>query len=766
MREYRFNFFNVVESIPMYIVVYRSYRGYYCHHEYQVSGAQLVYSTPRVDVYSLQVPLSGGRIVVTERLKPVEMKATHPKAWDARKKARNNQPANTKRTKLRWPKISVSDPIPLCVNLDQNPVPPMEKITTGALIPLNDDDDDQNGQADWKDEVNKGEDNELVRLTVQHPPGVPISLTWNPAIVRLYKTPTKKYKGEYSSLMGNGNVAYKGYDNQIVYVEGISPGATFLTITGPGGFRDRLKITVAKIGIAMDGNRDGKISFTDPADTNYVFWVNDDHDVIVKGEEDDANDSKRDCDDRIISCKRDLEDFTRLYLQVEGEVAKSSNVSYCLRFENTANSRPAVNLFPAVNPSLDYIKMPAIAAQQTNFTNIATIGAADTPLPPNLLKGDGQSNCFLLEGRNAGKGDLTFLIKQNGRLILKKSMQLELRPIATFYDKFTVSAAGVEDSVNASSVVANTNSYEPEGRQYLLFVHGWNMEEWEKDRWTEAVFKRLWWQGYKGRVGAFSWPTLFGFEWYKAASDPDHYNRSELRAWRSARALKERLVALNAPYPGQVRVLAHSMGNVVAGEALRLGPDGLVHSYLAAQAAISAHMYDAQVANYWSGWKTPNIYAHYFSGTDATRPYLTDNLNKTGKTIRFYNPKDYALEKWRYNNKQKPESNYHYIGNKPSYDSRAGDRFYYDNITARNDERTLAFELDRYEIFAMCAQSYSWPLGSVFMSMNGFRNINMNTYFGYNDKKYAHSREFRSNIADEQHFWLSVVFHLELKNTP
>lgn len=801
-REYYFNFHNVVESAPVYIMVYRSYRGYYCHHEYQVSGAQRVYSTPRVDVYGLQVPLSGGRIVVTEKLKPVEMKAIRAKVWDAKKKAKNKPPAGAKRIKHKWPKIRVSDPIPLCVNLDWNPVPPMEKTTTGALIALNDDDDDRNGQADWKDEINKDEDDELVRLTVQHPPGVPVSLNWDPSIVRLYKTSAKKYKGEYSSLMGNGNVSYKGYDNQIAYVEGIAPGATFLTVTGPGGFKDRLKITVTRIGIAMDGNRDGEIKFTDHADANYVFWVNDDHDVMVKGKEDDAPPGPiRDCDDGIISCKRDLEDFTRLHLQVEGEVTKSSNVSYCLRFENTSNGIPAVNLFPAVNPSLDYIQNPTIAAQQINLgheltlrerfisfftrrktasavtfahgSNIATIGITDGPLPAKLLKDNGEPTCFLLEGRKAGQGDLTFLIKQNGRLALKKSMQLELRPITTSYDKFTVSAAGTQDLVNATSGVANASSYEPEGRQYLLFVHGWNVQEWEKDRWTETVFKRLWWQGYKGRVGCFAWPTLTGFT---------TYNHSDLRAWRSAPALKDRLMILNATYPGEVRILAHSMGNVVAGEALRLSPDGLIRGYLAAQAAISAHMYDAQVPNNWSWWnlaahaaklahmndtqvpnnwsqwKTPNIYAHYFSGTDTNKPYLACNRNKADVMIHYFNTVDLALKVWRFNNKWKPAWHYNYSGSHDSYNPKAGDRFYYDSIMARNDERTMLFEDDRYEIFTMCAQSRSFPLGAESTPVDGFGDqIDLRNSFGFDGAHYSHSREFRSNIVDERWFWAAVV---------
>jgi hypothetical protein len=50
------------------------------------------------------------------------------------------------------------------------------------------------------------------------------------------------------------------------------------------------------------------------------------------------------------------------------------------------------------------------------------------------------------------------------------------------------------------------------GTPYILFVHGWNMETWLKDRWAERAFKRLYWQGYQGRFGSFRWPTDYGFE--------------------------------------------------------------------------------------------------------------------------------------------------------------------------------------------------------------------------------------------------------------
>jgi hypothetical protein len=37
------------------------------------------------------------------------------------------------------------------------------------------------------------------------------------------------------------------------------------------------------------------------------------------------------------------------------------------------------------------------------------------------------------------------------------------------------------------------------------------MTEAESENFSETMFKRLWWQGYKGRFAALRWPTGYGF---------------------------------------------------------------------------------------------------------------------------------------------------------------------------------------------------------------------------------------------------------------
>ena len=103
----------------------------------------------------------------------------------------------------------------------------------------------------------------------------------------------------------------------------------------------------------------------------------------------------------------------------------------------------------------------------------------------------------------------------------------------------------------------------------------------------KCAFKRLYWQGYQGRFGIFRWPTGYGFaDIWTLVTNPtekDNCDLSEYQAWQSATGLLNKLTALNIQYPGQVYMLAHSMGNVVAGEALRSGRHDPRGQYLRSQ---------------------------------------------------------------------------------------------------------------------------------------------------------------------------------------
>jgi hypothetical protein len=64
-------------------------------------------------------------------------------------------------------------------------------------------------------------------------------------------------------------------------------------------------------------------------------------------------------------------------------------------------------------------------------------------------------------------------------------------------------------------------------------------------------------------------------------------------------------------------------------------------------------------------------------------------------------------------------------------------------------------EIHRYQIFAYASESHSCALGQVVGGVNEFDSWDLRT-LNYNAHHYSHSREFRSNSADEHVFWLRV----------
>ena len=547
-----------------------------------------------------------------------------------------------------------------------------------------------------------------------------------------------------------------------------------------------IQVVAAFVGMAVDGNRDNVIDFTNTADTHCTFWVNDDHDErhFDNGHwvEDDSPSGAPDCNDNYIgnstaigsnNCKRDLEDFTRLHIRVDPLLSSNTAVTYFMKFDTP--SSVAINVFEAVSTSTKYLSDIPTADRQIEKKRLITVDANEIQLPNKFIKPGGAVSPFIFEGRRAGAGNLLFLVKIRGVEVCRASVNLELRPITDFYDKYVVDpiiANELMPTVQPVSRRVREGAYHDpqETDEYFIHVHGWNMLAWEKNRWSETVFKRLWWQGYKGRVGSFQWPTYEGLLTYDA---------SEVRAWRSAPALLDLITHLNqSGHSGQVRVLAHSMGNVVMGETLRLASPGMIHTYIAAQAAIPAHCYDNTIPNYWHGYKTPDVYGGYTKTGTHRIPYLAGCLAKADRRAQYFNPGDFALTLWELNNEMKPDAKVNTLNeplrpaygykdgdkNRDSYDPAHGDMFYWMPLDEDPPvpRYPLPFPDQRYLIFARCAESRSKALGKCgnapdVDSIHGFSYYHDLRKWEYDAKHYSHSREFRSDIATEWRFWSAVI---------
>jgi len=598
---------------------------------------------------------------------------------------------------------------------------------------------------------------------------------------------------------------------------------------------------VYAIKLAVDLNHDGvmDLSFNGLDNTSpsifYPFWVNNNYDRSTPDADDNTNYeddvqiasnpgtsiAEPDCNYsnrlangysyRAIPTKRDLEDFTRLWvcgvtsnLLATMPIGSTVTLSWLHDVFHPLVGNPTIDLFAAADADggIGYLTNETIAAEQTNIFQCPYIGrlgpGQSIQLNTIQFANSWAGNHFIWCGVAGGSGALTLTIEDaNGNVLGQTSIYIQLVDIKQMYERWTVGdnpsvaptstpipvTDGLPAGVSAFEYTTPTDTNTP----YILFVHGWNMEPWEKDRFAETAFKRLYWQGYQGRFGEFRWPTSWGFtgdfsQLFNNQQEKDNFDNSEYTAWRSATGLLNKLNALNVEYPGHVYMLAHSMGNVVAGEALRLaGNNQVVNTYVASQAAVTAHTYDTNVANYSFtvtvgssqfnfGPHTPNIYGSWFAG---------NNGGGAGKVVSFYNANDYALSQlhWQLDQLFKPDQivatpttlwTYGYSGS-PN-DPAPWNHFYKTNLLA--SASLVNFDIvnsltNRYEVMAYAAQSYTTALGATPATLHLTGSIDLtrqnpqiwppdlspNPYGAH----FWHSAEFRGDYSPMQGYWSELL---------
>lgn len=625
--------------------------------------------------------------------------------------------------------------------------------------------------------------------------------------------------------------------------------------------------------MAVDANHDGQVrlasedaSDATSAENPYRFWVNDDVDRlsvfldseadtladVVESEHDDigpeelarhnaANPTEAwrpDWEDGRIADPRDLEDFSRLHLDLGNFAARLARGDFFLglRFKDVSSGDPRIQLYPAADSGggLGYLSDPGAGALQTfapgfEFGQAVVDRSAERIVTQERTfvfqldrwQGGRIRVPFLFEAAAAGRGRLTLvLVAADGVTELGEiaSVHLDLRRIGDLYEHWSVGQGpdplgGGEPDPIAARIPSLTGSptafhYDqdgpgPEERKYILFVHGWNMERWEKERYAETAYKRLWWQGYQGRFGLFSWPTTNGFGGGSsgilgtlktidgAVNDGTNFDRGEWTAWRSATPLRQLMQELSAAHAGELYVLSHSMGGSVVSEALRLqsaaGGGPIAKVYVASQAAFSAHTYDGTLAEAAGSpnalqWdydhpKVPGGTLHY--GPDTANIYrgwfaflLTGGGGGTpavGSIVNFYNQNDWALSApaWQFNQIVKPDF--------PDGDTQP---FIYDydplldrfgRLTAANVRTPLALgtpaqPADRYEIMAFAAESRVKAFGAtpnVSQGISGAVDLRSIAIWPADADRHTahkwHSAQFRSTIQQQRNYWKALL---------
>jgi Ca2+-binding RTX toxin-like protein len=425
---------------------------------------------------------------------------------------------------------------------------------------------------------------------------------------------------------------------------------------------------------------------------------------------------------------------------------------------------------------------------------------------------------------------------------LRSTVRLDLHDITEFYDTFVVDftdGMGQDQRMNveagpytnySQTTTAIVNGLDGSGfnnDDYTLFVHGWNVDQAYKKATAETTFKRLYWQGYSGRFGILDWPTFFDAQGMRGPEtkvlgvvqigntidvSPLNftYNASELQAWRSGEALKNVLSNLRQPDSMgnvHVNVMAHSMGNIVAAEALRRwrlqSTEPLVDTYIAMQGAISAGAFGRDVANALPFGATSDfdLYRYWPVGVSEPaggRPYMSDPTNASAtwsqsaatNRVNMFNEDDYALadpKVWPANNALKPLS-----GNSAPFDVW---QYNYDfgetgppsgvyRIHAQTEQEQLIstdlIDLNgrpgpyAYEIMAFASVASSLPIGAQPVPEWFNDDININEAIGGLDDNVRgleagirpnHSFQFHHDAAITSDFWDRVMDEIGLVST-
>lgn len=570
------------------------------------------------------------------------------------------------------------------------------------------------------------------------------------------------------------------------------------------------------IDLAIDANRDGTIDQGETAseDRPFRFWLNDDHDIehsvdmdgITAGiGQEDIFDGNKDGDDNQIKCARDLEDFSRLHMDVSSFIQqlKSGEISAGLSFTEVTGA-PAIKVFRAQESDggmrflLKHTISEAQIAETKYNTSLGTVTESNHFRLPQDFWSDGTGKAhFIFEAVGEGKGNLQIALYKNSQFMgSAASVWMDLVPIKKMYQRWNageVTASGVHSDVWPKRTAdLDSDSSEPSGnptadaeKDFILFVHGWNMTQQEKRSFAETAYKRLWQIGYKGRFGSFFWPTFYATTIFEKI-DPRNFDGSEHRAWESSDALLGLMTKLSQKYPGRLHVIAHSMGNVVTSEALHKAPGIVAKNYISSQAALAADVFklNPDVTSQWAtvlahtftGYgiavpgarpvSTPNVYAYYYTNgrdddyrrqqyPEMGEPFM-QGVGGAEKWHNFLNPYDWALGAWIYNQSQKPNGNGMLPGNNYEYAPVFGGTwgFKKSNFGINND-RYLYTPEDTYEIFCYCAQARSNATGRQ-SGVGGPFTAQVN-FAAFDDKHPGHSAQFLYSIARRWDYWDEVL---------
>jgi len=560
-RETAMVFFNVHKPTPVFFMVIERAYG---HKQYSFVGARLVSRGESYAIFAALIPRGGATITLVERL------------------------ARSEGGKLTWPRLEVLAPVFLSMRAEG-------QVDTSdgedeIFIPLNDDDDDGDHIPDLDDEDVSGLEDDMAYVEVSHLKRLPLQLWWDSSVVRLYENKSKKLsdrKGRgriWSARVGAciPNAPYKGWDDGKLYVEGVRPGSTWLTV-GAGGFLRRLKITVVDTSMATDYDHDRDVDTNDYVRAKngepFRFWINDDDDEDAVTGDDIPGRAHADHEDDRVDSERDLVDFFPVVISIPEQLEGCNLNGLTFKLMHGLGGLNYLETDLTADNVGDYLvdvdKAVALGSRTVRALGIPggqTLSASFL----SRLSSEG-SAVLLVEGCDDVTSPMWLeVVAPNGRVISSNSLALSISGVEAMYSHINLRpSGGLPDTVGIPTNLPNSTS----GKN-VMFVHGFSCNGEEARGWHAEIFKRLYWSGSKARFWGVTWQGDLGLV------DGLHYQEDVANSFRVATNLSARVGAI----PGPKVLLAHSLGNMVVSSAIQ--DHGLsVSKYCMLNAAVAMECY-------------------------------------------------------------------------------------------------------------------------------------------------------------------------------
>jgi pimeloyl-ACP methyl ester carboxylesterase len=439
-----------------------------------------------------------------------------------------------------------------------------------------------------------------------------------------------------------------------------------------------------------------------------------------------------------------------------------------LHWDDFYGAPPTIRLFRACEPDggTRYLSDPETAAatvlhSQWN-TEFALLRPGETfTFPPDFFATRSRKP-FLFEGVARGKAELVLTLYRGTRMLAWTSVWIHITDIKDLYERVWIEDVPTDypPSYQASRFrLEKTLPADPnESPDMILFIHGINNTVFDWQNTSETFFKRLYWAGYEGRFGTIRWPC--DYLPMENTWNPYRYSKSEYFAWKSANGVKNYLHHLRAsPRTAGYRIhlVAHSQGNIVASEALKLG--GACDSYILSQAAVPAHAYDPSVHFLPELLEAESLKRTPFKPEHGGHNAYFSSLPQL-VIANFYNPVDYALQtgtffkfqaNWVENEKSMKPHNH---GNVEYFFDFASGESYAENSSAR----TRDLIVDDYTKRALISRSRSKAIGAEPGAKGVVKaGVDLRVQLNYGITRSEHSAQFSRPIQITEGYYSRIL---------